>query len=69
MFMKAEILNFSRMSFMKVLNKHAPMETKYLQAHHSPFVTKKLNKVIMLRSKLQKQYLKSKSEEAIRACF
>ena len=48
--MKAEILNFSRM-FFEVLNKHAPVKTKYLRANHSPFVTKELSKAIMLRSK------------------
>ena len=59
--MKAEILNFSRM-FFEVLNKHAPVKTKYLRANHSPFVTKELSKAIMLRSKLRNQYMKCKPE-------
>ena len=46
----------------KVLNKHAPIKTKYLWANNSPFVTKELSKAIMLRSKLRNQYLKCKSE-------
>ena len=49
---------------MKVLNKHAPIKTKYLRANHSPFVTKDLRKTIMMRSKLRNQYSKCKSEEA-----
>ena len=49
---------------MKVLNKHAPIKTKYLRANHSPFVTKELSKAILLRSKLRNQHLKCKSEEA-----
>ena len=49
---------------MKVLNKHAPIKTKYLWANYSPFVTTELSKAIMLRSKLRNQFLKCKSEEA-----
>ena len=49
---------------MKVLNKHTPIKLKYLRANHSPFAAKELNKGNMLRSKLQNQNLKCKSEEA-----
>ena len=61
--MKVEILNFSRI-FLEVLNKHVPIETKYLLANHSHFVAKELSKGIILRSKLRNQYLKFKSEGA-----
>ena len=37
---------------------------KYLRGNYSPFATKELSKAIILRSKLQNQYLKCKSEEA-----
>ena len=57
-------IEFFKNSFLKVLNKHGPIKTKYLRASHSPFVTKELSKTIMLRSKLRNQYLKCKSEEA-----
>ena len=57
-------IEFFKNIFLKVLNKHAPIKTKYLRANHSPFVTKELSKAIMLRSKLRNQYLKCKSEEA-----
>ena len=60
-------IEFFKNTFLKVLNKHAPIKTKYLRANHSPF-TKELSKAIMLRSKLLNQYLKCKSEEA-RTCF
>ena len=53
--MKPGILNFSKIFFLKVLNKHAPIKTKYLRANHSTFVTKELSKAIMLRSKLRNQ--------------
>ena len=55
---------FFKNNFLQVLNKHAPIKTKHLRANHSPFVTKELGKAIMLKSKLQNQYLKCKSEEA-----
>ena len=61
-------IEFFKNIFLKVLKKHAPIKTKYLRANDSPFVTKDLRKAIMLRSKLQNQFLKCKSEEA-RTCF
>ena len=57
-------IEFFKNIFLKALNKHAPIKTKYLRANHSSFVTKELSKAIMLRSKLRNQYLKCKSEEA-----
>ena len=51
-------IDFFKNIFLKVLNKHAPVKTKYLLANHSPFVTKDLRKAIMLRSKLRNQCLK-----------
>ena len=56
-------IEFFKNIFLKVLNKHAPIKTKYLRANHSPFVTRELSKTVMLKSKLQNQYLKCKSEE------
>ena len=38
--------------------KHAPLKKKYLRANYSKFVTKELNKAIMLRSKLRKNFFK-----------
>ena len=57
-------IEFFKNDFLKVLNNHAPIKTKYLGANNSLFVTRELSKAIMLRSKLRNQYLKCKSEEA-----
>ena len=41
---------------------------KCLGANHSKFVTKELNKAIMLRSKLRKMFLKDRTEESRCKC-
>ena len=46
--------------FTELLNKVAPLKTKYLRANYSRFMTKELSKVIMLRTKLRNQILKKK---------
>ena len=51
-------------SFLKILNKHAPLKKKYLRANHSTFITKEVRKEIMLRTKLKHQYLKKKTLES-----
>ena len=53
-------------TFMNLLNKHAPMKTKYVRANNSPFMNKILSKAIMtflkiqLRKKEMKQNLMQK---------
>ena len=47
--------------FMKLLNKHAPMKTKYVRANNAPFMTKTLSKAIMTRSRLRNKFLKNPS--------
>ena len=44
--------------------KHVPLKKKYLRANYSKFVTKELNKAIMLRSKLRKIFLKDITDES-----
>ena len=44
--------------FMELLNKIAPLKTKFLRANHSKFVTKEVSKAIMLRTKLRNKFLK-----------
>ena len=39
--------------FMELLNKHAPLKTKYVRANNAPFMCKKLSKAIMTRSRLR----------------
>ena len=53
-------LNFGsvKRSFMKLLNKVATLKSKFLRANHSKFVMKDVSKAIMLRTKLENQFLK-----------
>ena len=48
---------------MDLLNKVAPLKTKFLRTNHSKFVTKDLSKAIMLRTKLRNQFLKKRNLE------
>ena len=50
--------------FMKVLNTYAPIKEKYLRANQGEFITKKLNKAIITRSRLCNKYLKEKSADS-----
>ena len=59
-FEKKKKLNLSKWNFatirkifMEILDKFPPSKKKYIGANHSKFVTKRLNKAIMLRSKLR----------------
>ena len=49
-------------TFMDLLNKHAPMKTKYVRANNSPFMNKILSKAIMTRSRLRNKFLKNPTE-------
>ena len=53
--------------FIDTLNKHAPIKKKYIRANHSNFVTKALQKAIVLRSSLRNIFLKEKSLESKKA--
>ena len=53
-------------TFLEVLEKHAPMKKKVLRANDKPYMTKALRKAIMRRSTLKSKYLKSKSDEDLR---
>ena len=50
--------------FMELLNKIAPLKTKFLRANHSKFVTKEVSKAIMLRTKLRNKFLKKNTLES-----
>ena len=67
---ETENLNFSELDFatlrkifIEILDKFSLLKKKYTRANHSKFVTKKLSKPIMLKSKLRNQLLKTKSQE------
>ena len=53
--------------FLDILNKHAPIKKKYIRANQSNFMTRKLSKAIMKRSKLRNRFLKEKSETSRKA--
>ena len=38
-------------TFLKILDKYAPMKKKYLKTNHATFMTKEVGKTIMIRSK------------------
>ena len=42
-----------KICFMELLNKVAPLKTKFLRTNHSKFLMKDLSKAIMLRTKLR----------------
>ena len=45
-------------TFMELLNKVAPLKTKYLRSNYFKSMTKELSKAIILRTKLQNKFLK-----------
>ena len=55
------------LTFLRVLEEHAPMKKKVLRANDKPYMTKALRKAIMRRSALKNKYLKNKSEESLKA--
>ena len=48
--------------FIEILNKHAPMKTKYLRANHGKFMTKGLLKAVMKRFGLRNKFLRDRTE-------
>ena len=53
--------------FLSVLNHHAPYKKKFIRANHKPYVTKKLRKAIMKRSRLENKFYKNRTEESSKA--
>ena len=53
--------------FMRLLDHHAPLKKKILRTNNAPYITKKLRKSIMKRSRLEKIYLKTLSEKSLKA--
>ena len=60
---KAELAEFHN-ELSSVLNKHAPIKYKYIRASNFSYMTKSLSKEIMLRSRLNNKFLKTKTEES-----
>ena len=49
--------------FQEILPKHAPLKSKQVRGNHTPFMNKRLSKVIMNKSRLRNKYLKWPSRE------
>ena len=52
--------------FIDVLNRHALIKNKVIRANHARYVTKALRKAIMKRSRLEKIYLKKRTQESFK---
>ena len=50
-------------AFLTVLNKQAPLKTKFIRHNNNPFITKELQKAIMKRSQLKNTYNKNQNHE------
>ena len=48
--------------FLKELHKHAPLKKKILRHNNNAFMTKKLQKEIILRSKLKSKFNKERNQ-------
>ena len=53
---------FFKTIVLRVLNKHAPMKTKYVRHNQAAFMNKELRKAIMTRTKLLNKFHKDKSD-------
>ena len=53
-------------SFVKTLNKHAPLKTKVIWGNQKSFITKRLRKALMKRSALKKKESISNNPEIIK---
>ena len=51
-------------TFLKILNNHAPMKKKFVQANEVPYMTKKLKKAIYKRSRLNNKYCRDKTVQS-----
>ena len=54
-------------TFLKVLEKHAPMKKKVVRTNDKPYMTRILRKAIMRRSTLKNKYLKEKTDVSLKA--
>ena len=60
----SNLTNFKDLQYtlQRVLDKHPPLNERYVRANQKDFMDKELIQVVMVRSKLRNKYLKSKSE-------
>ena len=62
---KASYKDFE-LTFLEVLNTHAPLKKKVIRANHVPYMSKILRKAIMRRSALENKYRKNSSDENLK---
>ena len=46
----------------QVFENHVPLKTRYVRANQAPYITKKLSKEIMIRTRLRNKFFKTKKE-------
>jgi hypothetical protein len=49
--------------FKNIINKHAPLKTKYLKSKQAPYMNNKLRKAINVRGMLKRKYIRSPSND------
>ena len=49
-------------TYLSVVNTIAPLKSRVIQANQAPFVNKEIQRGVMIRSKLRKKFLESRSE-------
>ena len=59
---KENAYNCFKEMFIIVVDKHAPVKTRFLRGNQAPFLNKELSKAIMHRSKLLNKFRKTKSD-------
>ena len=47
---------------LSVVNTIAPLKSRFIRANQAPFINKEIQRGVMVRSKLRKKFLKSRSE-------
>ena len=62
---KASYKDFE-LTFLEVLNAHAPLKKIVIRANHVPYMSKILRKAIMRRSALENKYRKNSSDENLK---
>ena len=50
-------------TFLRVLDKHAPMKKRYIRANDSPFMNRTLRKAFMVRTRLKNKYNKNRAAD------
>ena len=55
--------DYFKLTFMAILNKHAPMKKKFIRGNNAPFMNKTLSQAFMHRSKLKNKYNKCPTEQ------